>query len=297
MTYFVARGEHRRLDSAARAKLRGSFAQCSDGITHYELAGPETGDLVLLVGGMTIPLFYWDRFADELHQQGFRTLAVSGYGRGYSDRVQGVYDEALFVRQLDELIDGLQLAGPWHVVGTSMGALVAMVFTDQHIEQTTTLTLVGPAGLEPKLPMFGRLLRHPQLRVLLGKYLGQKLLQKHLSHNVRDLDLSATLSDMVRACYEYEGSIYSLVSTLADFPITARQGLYAATAQLPVPSLLVWGDEDQVTPISRLHEVRELLAPDDYHIIKNCGHMAPYERPAEVAKKFGEFVHRTMTKA
>jgi len=292
MRYFVARGEHRCLDPTTRGELRGSFVQCSDGVTHYELTGPGDGELVVLVGGLTIPLFYWDQFADELHQRGFRTLAYSGYGRGYSDRVRAVHDEVLFVRQVSDLIEHLGLTGPWHVVGTSMGALVALGFVEQHVEQTATLTLVGPGGLEAKLPAGAGLLRHDRLGVLVGKYLGNRMLENHLSHNVRDAEKAATLSAMVRECYEFEGSIYALLATIADFPLTARQDLYARVGQSSVPSMLLWGDDDKVTPIIRFDEVRDLLAPAEWHILEQCGHMAPYERPAQVAATFGAFADR-----
>ncbi|MCU1648054.1 MAG: alpha/beta hydrolase [Nocardia sp.] len=292
MRYFVARGEHRRLDSATRDELRGSFAQCSGGVTHYELTGPADGELVVLAGGLTIPLFYWDLFAEQLHGRGFRTLAYSGYGRGYSDRVRGGYDETLFVRQLSDLIEQSGVTGPWHVVGTSMGALVALAFVERHIEQTATLTVVGPGGLESKPPAGAELLRHDRSGALLGKYLGNRMLRNHLSHNVRDPQRSAALAAMVRECYEFEGSMYALLATIADFPLTARQDLFARVGESPVPSMLLWGAEDQVTPVARFDEVRKLLAPMESHVIEQCGHMAPYERPAEVAAKFGAFADR-----
>jgi hypothetical protein len=56
MKYFVAAGEDRRLDAATRGRLRGSYIQLSDGITHYELTGPDGGDVVVLAGGLTILL-------------------------------------------------------------------------------------------------------------------------------------------------------------------------------------------------------------------------------------------------
>ncbi|MEU6827187.1 alpha/beta hydrolase [Nocardia beijingensis] len=297
MKYFVARGEHRRLDPTTRGQLRGSFMECSDGVTHYELAGPDNGELVLLSPGTTIPLFYWDGLAEELHQRGYRTLAYSGYGRGYSDRVRAVYDESLFVRQLSDLTTRLGLHGPWHVIGASLGALVAMAFTARHMEQTMTLTLVGPAGLDTQRPTGAGLLRHARLGALLGRNLGNRLLENHLSHNVRDPERSAALSAMVRACYEFEGSIYALFATIADYPLTSRQPLYAQTGQSPVPSLLLWGDEDQVTPITRLDEARELLTPVEWHVIRKCGHMAPYERPTDVAVRFDAFAQQVGRRA
>jgi pimeloyl-ACP methyl ester carboxylesterase len=99
--YFVARGETARLDGAARTTLRGSYVSLADGITHYELTGPDGGELIVLIPGITIPLFYWDRLVEPLHAEGFRTLAFSAYGRGYSDRARATYDESLFVGQLE----------------------------------------------------------------------------------------------------------------------------------------------------------------------------------------------------
>ncbi|GAB2552589.1 alpha/beta fold hydrolase [Nocardia heshunensis] len=297
MRYFVARGEHRSLDSSARSTLRGSFVQCSDGVTHYEFAGPDGGELVVLAPGITIPLFYWDGFADELHRRGYRTLAYSAYGRGYSDRVQAVYDETLFVRQLSDLTTQLGLGGPWHLIGTSMGALVAMAFATEHVDQTKTLTLVGPAGLQQTSPPGAGLLRHDRIAALVGKYLGPRMLNNHLSHNVRDPAQSEVLTAMVRSCYEIEGSIFSLFATLADYPTASRQHLYAAIGRTRVPSLLLWGDDDQVTPISALDQARELLTPAEWHVFKECGHMAPYERPAEVADRFVAFAEDADRKA
>ncbi|MFQ6397385.1 hypothetical protein ACLMAJ_28510 [Nocardia sp. KC 131] len=43
MRYFVMPDEDRRLAAASRRRLRRSFAELSDGATHYELTGPEDG--------------------------------------------------------------------------------------------------------------------------------------------------------------------------------------------------------------------------------------------------------------
>ena len=189
MRYFVASDEDRRLDAATRRTLRGSYVELSDGVTHYELAGPEDGALVVLVGGITIPLFYWDRAAEQLHAQGLRTLTCSAYGRGGSDRVRRTYDEALFVRQLAELTAALDLTPPWHVVGTSMGALVAMAYANRYPEAAATLTVVGPAGLGQR-PLPQRLLRNDFVSGFVARRFGRKLLEGHLGHNVRDPALS-----------------------------------------------------------------------------------------------------------
>ncbi len=289
MKYFVARGEERRLDATTRRTLRGDYIQLSDGITHYELAGPDGGDVVVLAGGLTIPLFYWDELAAEIHARGLRTLAYSGYGRGYSDRVVARYDEALFVRQLRELVEHLDLPASCHVVGTSMGALIAMAYVGQHVDSAATLTLVGPAGLSRR-PVAQKLLLGNDIAAgVVAKRFGRRFLEQHLGHNVADANRAAALAAMIGDASQYEGSIYALFETLQHFPLFDRAELYRRTGTLGLPTQLIWGRQDHVTPISSLDQVRELLQPSQCHVIDDCGHMAPFERPVVVADQLATF--------
>ncbi|MER6162200.1 alpha/beta hydrolase [Streptomyces sp. NPDC001868] len=292
MKYFVASGEDRKLTADSRKALRGSFIELSDGVTHYELTGPEDGDVVLMAGGLTIPLFYWDGLVSELHARGLRTLTCSAYGRGYSDRVQARYDETLFTRQLAELTDRLGLtARPLHLVGTSMGALVSMTYAAQYRSSVSTLTIVGPAGLaKPRLASPNRLLRSDLLAGVVARRRGLQLLQGHLGHNVRDPELGAKLTEMVLGSLRFEGSLYAVFDTLQHLPFTGRDDLFRRTGALGIPTLLLWGDEDHVTPLAHFDTARALLKPQKHHVINKCGHMAPYERPRDVADQLVPFV-------
>jgi pimeloyl-ACP methyl ester carboxylesterase len=292
MKYFVASGEDRKLTADSRKALRGSFVELSDGVTHYELTGPEDGDVVLMAGGLTIPLFYWDGLVSELHARGLRTLACSAYGRGYSDRVQARYGETLFTRQLAELTDRLGLtARPLHLVGTSMGALVSMTYAAQYPASVSTLTIVGPAGLaKPRLTSPDRLLRSDLLAGVVARRRGLQLLQGHLGHNVRDPELGAKLTEMVLDAFRFEGSLYAVFDTLQHLPFAGRDDLFRQTAALGIPTLLLWGDEDDVTPLVHFDTARALLKPQKSHVIDKCGHMTPFERPRDVADQLVSFV-------
>jgi pimeloyl-ACP methyl ester carboxylesterase len=292
MKYFVAPGEDRKLTADSRGALRGSFIELSDGVTHYELTGPEDGDVVLMAGGLTIPLFYWDGLVSELHARGLRTLTCSAYGRGYSDRVRARYDETLFARQLAELTDRLGLtARPVHLVGTSMGALVSMTYAAQYRASVSTLTIVGPAGLATPRPTSPhRLLRNDWLAGLIARRRGQQILQGHLGHNVRDPELGAKLTEMVLDTFRFEGSLYAVFDTLQHLPFTGRDDLFRQAGALGIPTLLLWGDEDNVTPLTHFDTARALLKPQKHYVISKCGHMAPFERPRDVADQLVPFV-------
>ncbi|MDN0198854.1 alpha/beta fold hydrolase [Streptomyces sp. S.PNR 29] len=292
MKYFIASGEDRRLTADSRPSLRGSFIELSDGVTHYELRGPEDGDLVVMAGGLTIPLFYWDGLVSELHARGLRTLTCSAYGRGYSDRVRARYDERLFARQLAELTDRLGLTTrPLHLVGTSMGALVAMTYAAQHHSLVSTLTIVGPAGLaKPRATSPHRLLRSDLLAGVVARRRGHQILQGHLGHNVRDPELGAKLTDMVLDAFRFEGSLYAVFDTLQHLPLSGRDDLFRQTGALGIPTLLLWGDEDNVTPLTHFDTARTLLKARHHHVVPECGHMAPFERPRQVADQIVPFV-------
>jgi pimeloyl-ACP methyl ester carboxylesterase len=290
MKYFVALGEHRRLDATSRQQLRGSFLKLSDGVTHYELSGPADGDLVVLIGGLTIPLFYWDAMARELHTLGLRTLAYSCYGRGYSDRVRSGYDESLFVRQLAGLARELRIGSRFHLVGTSMGALIAMAYAAQHADTLATLTFAGPAGLAEKPALPPWLMHSDRMATFVAKWFGSRILRAHLGHNVQDPGRADELATMVLDAYQYEGSLFALFSTLQRVSFVDRTELFGAMQTLNVPKLLLWGDNDRVTPITQMDRARQLIQPQQTHVVRNCGHMAPYERPAEVSKTIAAWV-------
>jgi pimeloyl-ACP methyl ester carboxylesterase len=289
MKYFTVAGEDRRLDAHTRTGLRGSFIELGDGVTHYELRGPHDGPLVVLVPGLTIPLFYWDTFAEKLHAHGLRTLAFSAYGRGYSDRVTATYDEALFGRQLRELVTALDLPTHQHIVGTSMGALIALGYVTAHTDCAATLTLVGPAGLGSTNSRQQRMLRNDLVATVVAKRFGRRILLGHLGHNVADPALAASLTAMIADTYRYEGSMYGFFSTLQNFALSDRAALYRGVGERNVPTLLMWGSDDHVTPITGLDSARALLHPTETQVF-DCGHMAPYERPAAVAHLLATFI-------
>ncbi len=110
-----------------------------------------------------------------------------------------------------------------------------------------TLTLIGPAGLAAGPPALIRRSGGGALTSLLGRNLGRRGLLAHLAHNVQDPRQAASLVEMVSDAYRYEGSMYSLFSTLIDFPLADRRSLYLEMTRHGVDTLLLWGEHDEVT--------------------------------------------------
>jgi pimeloyl-ACP methyl ester carboxylesterase len=175
-----------------------------------------------------------------------------------------------------------------------MGGLIAMAYATQDgIQKPLSLTLIGPAGLTAQRQLSTRLLAIDPLTRVMGTFFGHRALGTHLAHNVRSGDDAERLARLVGEPYRFHGSIYALLSTLRDFPLTAQDDLYQRAGRQSIPTMVLWGRLDQVTPIEHLDTVRELLRPAECHVVADCGHLIPFEDPHGTARLLAAFFQQT----
>lgn len=293
---YVARGEDRILDEAARASAAGSYVTLSDGVTHYRLAGPGTGPLVLLTPGITIPLGYWD----AIRRRSARGWPAHAGLQRLRPRVVRPHRGPLRPGSLRPPAGrtpqcrrsrGAGAPGG-HVHGRAPGhgsrdtapcpgAAVPDPDRSRRPERPAAAT-DPPTGRRSARPGPGHALRAPTPRQPSGT-------QRALAPGRR-----AAAPPRRRAVPLFHGSIHALLSTLRDFPLAARHDLYRRAGRLPVPKLLLWGRHDRVTPIDQLESVRELFQPGDSQLFDHCGHMVPFEDPHGTARLLAAFF-RTIT--
>jgi pimeloyl-ACP methyl ester carboxylesterase len=138
-----------RVDNAT-----GQIVQLNNGRTYYEIQGSDTAPLVILVHGFAIGSHLWDGTFDRLVADGFRVLRFDLYGRGFSDRPDIIYDKDLFVDQLQNLLQTLAINESFHLVGISMGGLIAAEFAATSPSQINTLTLISPLSQSQNVFVF-----------------------------------------------------------------------------------------------------------------------------------------------
>lgn len=128
--------------------------QMSDG-THYVMGGPESSqEVVVFLHGTGYSYWHFNRMAAYLNGLGFRTVQYDLVGRGFSEpSANGKYGQDEHMRQLENLIDALNLPRPLHLVGHSFGGSVASVFTATHQPMVKSLTLLAAAGMMNSFPM------------------------------------------------------------------------------------------------------------------------------------------------
>ena len=177
------------------------------------------------------------------------------------------------------LLDALHVAGPVVVCGISMGGYVAQHVALRHPERVAALILVA-TKLEADTPeaRAGR----ADLAAKVGRLGLGILADAMLPRLLADSAAARTAAD--------RGAIETLLrqSILAQPLVTVQAALAALGARpdlteamrgLRVPTLLVAGAEDAITPPACLEAAEEIIPGAQLLIVPAAGHMVPLEQP------------------
>jgi pimeloyl-ACP methyl ester carboxylesterase len=198
-----------------------------------------TGDPILFVHGYGDNLKMWAGLADSLATQ-HRVIAMDTRGFGRSSKPAGVanYGQAM-VDDMVALLDHIG-AGKAHVVGYSMGALLAADLALAHPERVRTVTLAA-GGFRDRAAM--RAMTAPWIADIEG---GRRLtgLLKQIVPVLPDSTARA-FSDQLFA----ESDSAALVDALKGFEDLSIDWQKAATST--IPAVVIVGVDDPLLPYSR----------------------------------------------
>lgn len=278
--------ETKQLNNQTRAGLPGSFIELPDGVTHYELDGPEDGDKVVLVHGFTVPYFIWDPTFEALTQAGFRVLRFDLFGRGYSDRPYKRYDLNLFDKQLIDLLDVLGFDGPVHLLGLSMGGIITANFAGKHPEKVAKVGLIDPAGFSlrlgfVKLPLVGEAILH---------LLSDKKLKDGIASDFFDRKYVDQFFTQFLPPTKYKGFRRAILSTIRSGVLTSGVEPYQTLGQTGRPTILFWGEEDKTVLFKFSADVVNAVPGIEFHPVPEVGHLPHIEQADEVNIKLIEFL-------
>lgn len=274
--------ERKDLAVESSRSIAGRFVRLSGGRTRYDLLGPAPSQVVVFVHGFTSPAYVWGELPRRLREHGYQTLVYDLFGRGFSDRPEVVYDRDLYDRQLLDLLVHLQLRQPVHLVGLSMGAIIATEFTLRHKPRVASLTLIDPAGFVAEVPGAASMLSVPWLGGYLMRVFGDSLLVAGNAKAVHDQSLVPTLQACFRPQLTYIGYKRAILSTLRSMPLADFTSGYRQLAKRQVPVQVFWGKQDRITPVAGAALARKILPKARMKLIDDAGHLAHYEKPEVV---------------
>ncbi|MES2124492.1 MAG: alpha/beta hydrolase [Gemmatimonadota bacterium] len=279
--------EHATLDAAAREGVAGQFSGSTLGVTHYEVAGPDSGAVVVLVHGFSVPMYIWDSLFTTLANAGYRTIRYDLLGRGWSDRPDAAYDGAMYDQQLDELLDSLHVTKPINLMGLSFGGFVTGHYVATHAKRVNTLTLIDPAASTSHPPAW---LGWP----VVGSWIWQTTQVPSMADNQASDFLHPERfpgwADAYRTQMRYRGFGRALLRSVHTMELTDFDSLYAATGRTGVPALLVWGKQDSTVPFTKAAVVRGGIPQVEFFPVDSSGHLPHMEQAPLVRARVLEFL-------
>jgi pimeloyl-ACP methyl ester carboxylesterase len=287
---FIYPGETEVLDDSIRARTSGSFVKLSEGFTHYELGGSGDRGEVVLVHGFSVPYLIWEPTFNALTSFGFRVLRYDLFGRGFSDRPYAKYNLDLFVRQLYDLLDRLDLP-QINLIGLSMGGAIASAFTVRYPGRVRKLALIDPIGIQGMpLSLLYKFAFLPGLSEIIFGLAGSEKFVKGLASDFFDPAHVDLFANQYRVQMQFKGFKRAILSTIRNRTLDGFPDIYRQLGRLKLPIQLFWGRNDQTLPFEQSRSILAAVPSADFHIIEDCGHIPHYEKPETVNPVLIEFL-------
>jgi pimeloyl-ACP methyl ester carboxylesterase len=190
-----------------------------------------------------------------------------------------IYDMPLKEAGLDGLrkfverfVDFMQLQD-MIIMGNSLGGHIALVYTLKNPDKVKKLVLTGSSGLFED-SMGGS---YPKR----GNYAYIKERVEYTFYNPK-----VATKELVDEVFETTNSIPKAMRIVAIAKSAQRHNMAEDIPQIKVPTLLIWGLNDTITPPMVAHEFNRLLPHATLRFIDRCCHAPMMEHP----EKFNELV-------
>jgi pimeloyl-ACP methyl ester carboxylesterase len=251
-------------------------------------AGPQKTPLVL-IHGLLASAFSW-RCNIQPFAAGRKVYAIDQLGIGYSERPKNGSFDYSFRSTAQRLLQWMKDEGlrGADVVATSHGGAIAMMMSALDVEQGTGL--IGRQILVDAANPFSK---HGNLRIVLfntpvGSWFVRTVGVARVASGTFGLRRMYFNRDLCTDESELGYSTPMQIAGTEDYALgilktwwrdmdDLREHLPRAAQR---PTLLIWGANDNVVPVSSGRELAECFPNAELKIIPNCGHL-PYEETPE----------------
>lgn len=168
-----------------------------------------------------------------------------------------------------------------NLLGNSLGGHVALVYTSKHIANVSTLILTGSSGLYENA-MGGSFPRREDKNFIKEKVA------------VTFYDPAHATDELVDECFDIVNDRGRLVRILALAKSAIRHNMAKELPHFDIPSCLIWGKNDTITPPDVAEEFNELLPQSELYWIDKCGHAPMMEHPAEFNEILEKWLKKTL---
>lgn len=239
----------------------------------YSYVDEGQGQVLMLLHGLFGALSNWEAVVNRFSAK-YRvvipmlpiyTMPIKEAGlEGLREYVEGFVD----AMQLDKMI----------IMGNSLGGHVGLLYTLNNEKKVSKLILTGSSGLFENA-MGGSYPRR-------GSY---DYIKERVEYTFYDPKVAS--KDLVDEVFETTRSIPKCMRIVAIAKSAQRNNLASDLHKIKVPTLLVWGLNDTITPPMVGHDFNRLIPESKLRFIDQCCHAPMMEHP----EKFNELVDEFMS--
>lgn len=234
------------------------------------------GEPLLLVHGFPLDHTMWQNQIEEFARD-YQVIAPDLRGFGQSDPATVSLSMEQHADDMAQLLSVLQVNRPVAFCGLSMGGYVAWQFCVRHLTRVSRLIVADTRTL-PDSP-----------EVAAGRIKTAKSVLAEGSALVANAMLPRLFpAAIVKARPAYVESTYQIMcstrpETMAGalLGMAERPDMSQRLHEIAIPSLVICGQLDAISPPKEMREIAAGLPQGTYHEIADAGHMSPLEKPAE----------------
>jgi pimeloyl-ACP methyl ester carboxylesterase len=243
------------------------------------------GTPILLLPGFDSSVLEFRRLLPQLARQQ-QTWAIDLLGFGFTERpALAPYTPAAIKTHLYAAWQTL-IGEPVILVGASMGGAAAIDFTLTYPEAVAQLVLLDSAGFAAG-PAIGRFLI-PPIGYLATEFLRQPRVRRQVSFSAY-ADPSLVTPD-AECCGALHLQLPGWRAALIAFTQSGGYNFLSDRIRhLTRPTLIIWGDRDQILGTQDAERFRAAIATSQLTWIPNCGHVPHLEQPDATAEAILQF--------
>jgi len=279
--------ENLTLNEETRKDAPGEFISLPQGLVHYQEAGRGNAETVLLIHGFSVPLYIWDNTYEDLKKAGFHVIRFDLFGRGYSDRPEGLYDRNFFDKQISDLLSALKVEHKINIIGVSMGGALATEFTVSHPGLVNKLILIDPFHEGKNISIA----KHKGI----GEFLVDIWKVPSMPKNtLGDFYLPEKYPDWpskFEVQMQYTGFKKAILATIRNYITEDKLPVYTELGKLKKDVLLIWGEDDNTIPFKGNERIRKVVDCKFMNIPK-ARHIPHYEKSDTVSPAIIRFLNQ-----
>jgi len=272
----------------------------------YELAGPDNGPVVLLIMGLAAQMTAWsDEFLTAFHTAGYRTLRFDNRDIGKSQKIHdkrppniigqmfrkriGVPGGAPYrledmAKDTESLMNALGIAKA-HVVGVSMGGMIAQIFAGKYPARTLSFTGIMTTTNNRALPGASREIRGHLLKPIKAAATREEAIQRSMMMwDLIGTKDSGAADGELRAKIEaaYDRSNYPVGPRRQISAIGETGDLRRYTRKIKAPALIIHGNADPLVTKEGGMDIAKNIPGSKLELIDGMGHDLPRKHVAHI---------------